>query len=122
MITGICEQEARTLNEVFIKYITSQKPFVILKAAISLDGKIATKSNQAKWINNAKSRQIVHQLRNQTDAILVGKNTFLLDNPKLNARVDDKNKDPQKIRVPRPSGCRYDQAHRHAPAEADRCP
>jgi diaminohydroxyphosphoribosylaminopyrimidine deaminase/5-amino-6-(5-phosphoribosylamino)uracil reductase len=97
VLAGICEQEAQSLNEVFIRYITSKKPFVILKAAISLDGKIATKANHAKWINNEKSRQIVHQLRNQTDAILVGKTTFLLDNPKLDARVKNKIKDPQKI-------------------------
>jgi len=97
VITGICEPEAKELNEVFSKYITTKKPFVILKAAITLDGKIATKTNHAKWINNEKSREIVHQLRNETDAILVGKNTFLLDNPKLDARVENKIKDPQKI-------------------------
>jgi diaminohydroxyphosphoribosylaminopyrimidine deaminase/5-amino-6-(5-phosphoribosylamino)uracil reductase len=97
VVCGICEQEAKTLNEVFSKFITTKKPFVILKAAISLDGKIATKSNHSRWINNDKSREIVHQLRNQTDAILVGKNTFLLDNPKLDSRLATKIKDPQKI-------------------------
>jgi len=97
VITGICEKETQQINEIFIKYITSTKPFVILKAAISLDGMIATKTNDAKWISNEQSRKISHKLRNKVDAIIIGKNTLLLDNPSLDVRIPGKKDDPQKI-------------------------
>ncbi|AZR72955.1 riboflavin biosynthesis protein RibD [Anoxybacter fermentans] len=95
---GLCEKEARKLNEVFIKYITTRKPFVILKAAITLDGKIASVSGDSKWITNELSRIKVHQLRNQVDAVLVGKGTLLSDNPRLNVRLErGEIRNPQKI-------------------------
>ncbi len=95
--TGILEEEAGKQNEVFFHYILTKKPFVVAKAAISLDGKIATSNGNAKWISNAESRIKTHELRNQVDAILIGKNTLLNDDPSLNVRLDSITEGPQKI-------------------------
>ena len=84
---GILEKEAMKLNERFFKYIQSNKPFIALKMASSLDGKIATSNGDSKWITNEKSRTFVHQLRLQYSAILVGINTVLTDDPILNVRL-----------------------------------
>lgn len=97
---GICEEESRQLNEVFIKYITTQCPFVILKSAISLDGKIATVSGESQWITSEASRLKGHELRAQVDAILVGVGTVLQDNPSLTVRLPEgQNEDPIRIIV-----------------------
>ena len=97
---GICEEESRQLNEVFIKYITTQYPFVILKSAISLDGKIATASGESQWITSEASRLKGHEVRAQVDAILVGVGTVLQDNPSLTARLPERqNEDPIRIVV-----------------------
>lgn len=79
--------EAREINESYIKFITKKKPFVILKAAVTSDGFIARKDGSSKWISNKESRKFVHELRNRVDAVLVGINTVLKDDPKLTARV-----------------------------------
>lgn len=84
---GLLEEEARRINEAFIKYVTTGRPFVILKTAVSLDGKIATASRQSRWITGARSRQEVHRLRAQVDAILVGIETILADDPQLTVRL-----------------------------------
>lgn len=85
---GVLEKKAKQLNEIFEKYITTGMPFVILKMAQSLDGKIATKTGESKWISSEKSRKIVHKLRRQVDAVMVGANTARLDKPRLKqARV-----------------------------------
>ncbi|OIO79073.1 MAG: riboflavin biosynthesis protein RibD [Candidatus Omnitrophica bacterium CG12_big_fil_rev_8_21_14_0_65_43_15] len=81
--TGILEKESRALNEAFEKYITTGMPFVILKMAQSLDGKIATKAGESKWISCEKSRKLVHKLRQQVDAVMVGANTARVDKPRL---------------------------------------
>ncbi|MDO9577950.1 MAG: bifunctional diaminohydroxyphosphoribosylaminopyrimidine deaminase/5-amino-6-(5-phosphoribosylamino)uracil reductase RibD [Candidatus Cloacimonadales bacterium] len=94
---GMSEQEAKQQNEIFFYYIQTRKPFVIAKAAISLDGKIATASGDSKWISNAESRRKVHELRSQIDAVLIGKNTLLKDNPRLNVRLEKESEGPQKI-------------------------
>ena len=65
VITGILEEECKELNEVFMKYIVTKKPFVVLKTAMTLDGKIATASGESKWITSDKSRKEVHKLRNE---------------------------------------------------------
>ncbi len=97
---GICEVEAQQLNEVFIKYITTQCPFVILKSAISLDGKIATVSGESQWITSEASRMKGHEIRAQVDAILVGIGTVLQDNPSLTTRLPErKNEDPIRVVV-----------------------
>lgn len=80
---GICQEEAKKLNEAFFKYLREKKPFVIVKAAISLDGKIATPSGESKWITGEKSRKFAHSLRDKVDAILVGINTIIKDDPSL---------------------------------------
>src|SRR3989339_670122 len=80
---GILEEEAEKLNETYIKYITKKIPFVILKLAFSIDGKTKTFTGDSKWISSESSRKIVHKLRSITDAILVGSNTVLVDNPSL---------------------------------------
>ncbi|MDI6736829.1 MAG: bifunctional diaminohydroxyphosphoribosylaminopyrimidine deaminase/5-amino-6-(5-phosphoribosylamino)uracil reductase RibD [bacterium] len=93
---GILKEEARKLNEVYVKYITTKLPFVILKSAVTLDGKITTPDKG--WITSEQSRELVHQLRSQVDAVLVGKNTILADDPLLTARIKGA-KDPFKIIV-----------------------
>jgi diaminohydroxyphosphoribosylaminopyrimidine deaminase / 5-amino-6-(5-phosphoribosylamino)uracil reductase len=85
--TGILEEQCRKLNEFFIKFITTKLPFVILKAAASLDGRIAAKGGEARWITNEDSRQYVHRLRNQVDAVLVGIGTVSKDDPQLTTRL-----------------------------------
>jgi diaminohydroxyphosphoribosylaminopyrimidine deaminase/5-amino-6-(5-phosphoribosylamino)uracil reductase len=84
---GILEDEARALNEAYIKHITTGRPFVILKTAMTLDGKIATPTGQSKWITGEKSRRLVHRLRGSVDAIITAVGTVRADNPELTARV-----------------------------------
>ncbi|MGO0121755.1 bifunctional diaminohydroxyphosphoribosylaminopyrimidine deaminase/5-amino-6-(5-phosphoribosylamino)uracil reductase RibD [Desulfothermobacter acidiphilus] len=93
---GVLEPEARRLNEAFIKYITTRTPFVVLKVAMTLDGKIATRSGASRWITGAEARAYVHQLRATYDAILVGKGTVLQDDPSLTARLPG-GRDPVRI-------------------------
>lgn len=84
--TGICEEKCRTLNAPFFHYLKYGTPLIILKAAVSLDGSLSTDSGDSKWITNEKSRKSAHKLRNFYDAVLVGKNTVLKDDPELTAR------------------------------------
>jgi diaminohydroxyphosphoribosylaminopyrimidine deaminase/5-amino-6-(5-phosphoribosylamino)uracil reductase len=80
---GVLEDKLKKLNEVFIKYITKRLPFVTVKVAQSLDGKIATRTGESKWISSDKSRNYSHRIRQNYDAIVVGVNTVLRDNPSL---------------------------------------
>jgi diaminohydroxyphosphoribosylaminopyrimidine deaminase/5-amino-6-(5-phosphoribosylamino)uracil reductase len=93
---GILERECRKLNEAFSKYILEKQPFIILKVAATLDGKIATRNGDSKWISGEASRHLVHQLRDQVDGVLVGIGTVLKDDPKLTARIS-KGRDPYRI-------------------------
>ncbi|WP_286726134.1 bifunctional diaminohydroxyphosphoribosylaminopyrimidine deaminase/5-amino-6-(5-phosphoribosylamino)uracil reductase RibD [Pelotomaculum sp. PtaB.Bin117] len=98
VVTGVMEDDALELNEVFIKYITTGLPFVVAKAAMSLDGKIATHSGNAKWITGAEARAYGHCLRDWYDAILVGIGTVLADNPSLTTRLTaGRGRDPVRI-------------------------
>jgi len=81
--------ECDELNPVFFHYITTKLPFVCLKYAMTLDGKIATKSGASKWISNERSREFGHVLRNKYSAILAGIGTVLSDDPLLNCRLSD---------------------------------
>jgi diaminohydroxyphosphoribosylaminopyrimidine deaminase/5-amino-6-(5-phosphoribosylamino)uracil reductase len=84
---GVLEEECRKLNEAFCKHVATGIPFVILKAAATLDGKIATRNGDSKWISSEPSRRLVHRLRNEVDGIVVGIGTLLKDDPLLTARV-----------------------------------
>jgi diaminohydroxyphosphoribosylaminopyrimidine deaminase/5-amino-6-(5-phosphoribosylamino)uracil reductase len=98
VVAGVLEKECRKLNEVFVKWITTGMPFVILKAAASLDGRIATRTGDSKWISNERSRQTVHHLRSHVDAVLVGINTVVMDDPLLTVRLrKGKINDPLRI-------------------------
>jgi diaminohydroxyphosphoribosylaminopyrimidine deaminase/5-amino-6-(5-phosphoribosylamino)uracil reductase len=84
---GILEKECLRLNEAFFKYVTKKLPFVTLKAGMSLDGRLATKKGDSKWITSQRAQKTAHLLRRLHDAILVGINTILVDNPFLTVRL-----------------------------------
>jgi diaminohydroxyphosphoribosylaminopyrimidine deaminase/5-amino-6-(5-phosphoribosylamino)uracil reductase len=84
---GLLDAECRRLNEAFTKYITRHIPFVLLKLAASLDGKTATSTGDSRWITETASRNLVHQMRNQVDAVLVGIGTVIADDPRLTCRL-----------------------------------
>lgn len=97
---GVCEAEARQLNEVFLHWITTGRPFVVLKTAMTLDGKIATASGASKWITGEAARLRVHELRDRYDAILAGIGTALADDPSLTTWLPDRTgKNPVRIIV-----------------------
>ncbi|NLE95556.1 MAG: bifunctional diaminohydroxyphosphoribosylaminopyrimidine deaminase/5-amino-6-(5-phosphoribosylamino)uracil reductase RibD, partial [Dehalococcoidia bacterium] len=83
---GAHEREAREINEAYLKYTSTGIPFVIAKFAMSLDGKIATKTGDSHWISNEQARCYVHSVRHTVDAIMIGVNTLITDDPKLTAR------------------------------------
>jgi len=84
--TGIMEDEIKSINEVFIKYITTKQPFCTMKTAMTLDGKISTCTGNSKWISNEKSREWMHELRHRYSGIMVGVNTIIKDDPELTDR------------------------------------
>ena len=83
---GVRGREATFLNEVYFKYIQRKEPFVELKIAQSLDGRIATKTGESKWITDEEARRIVRRMRAQYDAVLIGRNTVHIDDPSLTVR------------------------------------
>lgn len=94
---GLMEEEAKALNKVFFHYISTGLPYVTLKSATSLDGKIATVSGESQWITGEKARKDVHQFRHAHDAILVGVNTVIKDNPSLTTRLEAGGKNPVRV-------------------------
>ena len=84
---GLREKECRRLNEAYCKYIMKKEPFIILKVAATLDGRIAARDGDSKWISGETSRRFVHRLRDQVDGVLVGIGTVLRDDPMLTARI-----------------------------------
>ena len=118
---GMCQQEACEINEAYVKHITTGLPFVVAKFAMSLDGKIATKTGDSKWITREETRKYAHALRHTVDAIMVGVNTVVADNPRLTAKgcggrggigkkqplrlvIDSKGKVPLNSRIFEPPG------------------
>jgi diaminohydroxyphosphoribosylaminopyrimidine deaminase/5-amino-6-(5-phosphoribosylamino)uracil reductase len=83
---GLLEEKNARLNEIYAKYITRKIPFVTLKAALTLDGKTATRTGDSKWISSAGTRDYVHLLRGEYDALMVGINTLIRDDPLLTVR------------------------------------
>jgi diaminohydroxyphosphoribosylaminopyrimidine deaminase/5-amino-6-(5-phosphoribosylamino)uracil reductase len=83
---GLCEVEARRLNAPYLKLLSRGRPWVHAKWAMTLDGKIATRSGDSKWISNEASRRVVHELRGRVDAVIVGAGTAVADDPLLTAR------------------------------------
>ncbi len=97
---GLLQDEAQKLNEVFFKYIQTRTPFMVLKTAMTLDGKIAAVSGDSRWITGEASRKLVHQMRNTYDAIMAGIGTVLADDPRLNTRLEEGGqRDPVRIIV-----------------------
>lgn len=96
VLVGGLKDKAKRLNEAFFTFHQKRRPFVALKFAASLDGKIATKTGDSKWITNEKARLFARKLRSKYQAVLVGINTIIKDNPHLGPRIRDK-KDPLRI-------------------------
>jgi diaminohydroxyphosphoribosylaminopyrimidine deaminase/5-amino-6-(5-phosphoribosylamino)uracil reductase len=94
---GVLQDELHKINETFIKFITTRMPFVTVKVAESLDGRIATYTGDSRWVSSDKSRAFAHRLRKDYDAIMVGVNTVLRDNPRLDAWFSKKH--PVKVIV-----------------------
>ncbi len=98
--SGILEKECRKINEAFIKFTTEHMPFVTLKTALTLDGKSATTLRDSKWISGERSRVVAHKLRSETDAVMVGVDTVIADNPQLTVRLHKyRGKQPLRIVV-----------------------
>lgn len=96
--SGVLDEECREINYPFIKHVTTGRPWVIVKAGMSLDGKIATRKGHSSWITNEFSRKKVHQIRDTVDAILIGSGTAITDDPSLTTRLlHRKGKDPVRI-------------------------
>jgi len=98
VVTGVCEAQAQTLNEAFTTWITTGKPFVILKCAATLDGRIATRTGDSRWVTGPAARRFVHQIRHAVDGIMVGVETVKKDDPSLTTRLEgEPGADPTRI-------------------------
>jgi diaminohydroxyphosphoribosylaminopyrimidine deaminase/5-amino-6-(5-phosphoribosylamino)uracil reductase len=94
---GVLERKAREQNRAFFKWIQKKIPYVILKMAQSLDGKIASRTGKSRWISGPKARAWVHGLRASVDAVLIGKNTAILDDPRLTVRNGKLRREPWRV-------------------------
>jgi len=96
---GVLEDKCSALNEFFRKHITTGRPFVLLKSAAGLDGKIAAASGHSRWVTGEKTRAYVHHLRDGVDAVLVGRGTAAADDPSLSTRLPGRRKGRDPVRV-----------------------
>ncbi len=98
VVTGVLEAECDALNAHWFRYITSGRPHVTLKAAVTLDGKLATRTGDSRWVTGPEARERVHRLRDRVDAVLVGAGTARADDPRLTARLRrGKGRDPLRV-------------------------
>lgn len=98
VVNGVLKQECEEINFPFIKYIKTGLPWVIMKAGLSLDGKLNYQRGNSGWITGSQSSEKVHRLRDQVDAIMIGKGTLRIDDPSLTTRIDGKiTKDPHRV-------------------------
>lgn len=98
VVTGILAEKSARINEVFNTFITKQRPFVTVKTASTLDGKVATETGSSRWVTGEQARLDVHRMRHHHDAILVGVNTVITDNPQLTTRLPEgEGKNPIRI-------------------------
>jgi diaminohydroxyphosphoribosylaminopyrimidine deaminase/5-amino-6-(5-phosphoribosylamino)uracil reductase len=93
---GVLESECRRVNEGFITRVTRQRPFVILKLATSLDGRIAAATGDSRWISSRESRELVHKWRTEADVVMIGAATVIADNPRLTCRIEG-GRDPVRV-------------------------
>ena len=96
VVTGVCEHQARELNESYLKYSSTGLPFITVKFASTLDGRLATRTGDSQWISGPASLRLAHQLRRENDCVLVGIGTVLADNPRLTVRLVN-GRDPLRI-------------------------
>lgn len=94
---GLLEEEARALNPAFLRALETKRPYVILKTATSLDGKVSLDSGESQWVTSSEARRDVHELRAKTDAILTGIGTVLADNPALTVRLAHETRQPKRV-------------------------
>ncbi|MGL6196511.1 MAG: bifunctional diaminohydroxyphosphoribosylaminopyrimidine deaminase/5-amino-6-(5-phosphoribosylamino)uracil reductase RibD [Thermoguttaceae bacterium] len=99
VVESVCEKEARELNVKFLTRIEKKRPWIIAKWAMTLDGKIASRTGSSSWISSEQSREIVHRLRDKMDAILVGSATARNDNPMLNVRIPGQEASRSPLRI-----------------------
>ena len=99
VLEGVLQKEAEDLNRVFIKYVSTGLPFVAMKTAMTLDGKIATRVGDSKWVTGEKARSLVHELRDEYAGIMVGVNTVIADDPSLTTRKEGEKRNPVRIVV-----------------------
>lgn len=116
VICGVLKEQCDFVNRVFLHYITAKRPYVVMKTAMTLDGKIATVTGESRWISDEESRREVHQLRHRYTGIMVGVNTIIYDNATLTCRMPG-GKNPVRIvidsrlRIPLTSNVLKDQVH-----------
>jgi riboflavin-specific deaminase-like protein len=114
---GVCEQQCRRLNEAWFKYVDTQFPFVTLKFAQSLDGRLATATGNSQWISSPSTLRLAHKLRREHDCVMVGIGTVLADDPRLTVRLVN-GRNPLRIvvdshlRTPATAGLLREGAHR----------
>lgn len=99
VVSGLLEAECRRLIAPFAKHVTCGLPYLILKSAVTLEGRIATVTGDSRWISGAESRLVVHRLRDRVDAVMVGIGTVLEDDPRLTTRLDEGGRDAMRIVV-----------------------